>query len=67
MTSNCCWAPVFDPGNTGEGLCSECWEHCTDEPEGEEENCEYCNSPMKWNRIKGRDICTNNLCESHDY
>ena len=33
MTSNCCWASVIDPGNTGEWLCSECKEHCTDEEE----------------------------------
>jgi len=26
--SDCCWAPVYDPGNTGEGVCTECKEHC---------------------------------------
>lgn len=36
MVSNCCWAPVNDPWNTGEWLCRECFEHCTDEPEKEE-------------------------------
>ena len=28
LGSNCCWATVIDPGNTGEWLCSECKEHC---------------------------------------
>ena len=25
--SSCCWAPVRDPGNTGEWICTECGEH----------------------------------------
>jgi hypothetical protein len=33
MASDCCWARTIDPWNTGEGLCSECYEHCTDEVE----------------------------------
>jgi len=37
MVSNCCWSPVIDPGGTGEGLCSDCKEHCTDESEDQEE------------------------------
>ena len=37
MASNCCWATVQDPWGTGEGLCTECWEHCTDDDEEEED------------------------------
>lgn len=29
LGSNCCWAKLVDPGNVGEGLCSECGEHAT--------------------------------------
>lgn len=29
LGSMCCWARVIDPGNTWEGLCSECKEHTT--------------------------------------
>lgn len=35
MPSSCCWAPVRDPGGTGEWLCTECYEYCADEPEDE--------------------------------
>lgn len=28
LWSNCCWATVKDPGNTWEGICSSCGEHC---------------------------------------
>ena len=37
MSSSCCDAPVSDPGGTGEGLCMDCREHCTDESEEETE------------------------------
>lgn len=29
LGSSCCGAPIYDPGNTGEGLCSDCKEHCS--------------------------------------
>ncbi len=35
MVSSCWWARVRDPGGTGEWLCTECHEHCTDESEDE--------------------------------
>jgi hypothetical protein len=38
MASSCCWATVQDPGWTGEGLCTECREHCTDESEEDEKD-----------------------------
>lgn len=29
--SSCCWAKIIDPGNTGEWICAECKEHCSEE------------------------------------
>lgn len=29
LGSNCCWAPIIDHGNTGEWICSDCKEHCS--------------------------------------
>lgn len=31
--SNCCGAPVYNPGNNETGVCKECKEHCEIEEE----------------------------------
>ncbi len=31
--SNCCGAPVYNPGGNDMGICSECKEHCEIEEE----------------------------------
>lgn len=54
MVSSCCGSNVQDPGGTGEWLCMECWENCTDEPEEvEEEKLEQAQkkAPKRWKKL----------------